>query len=960
MTDHHGGPRPGGAGRPGHRTSPTRRIPARRIPTRGWGRGATASLVLVLVLATGSSALWVPAAGAGSPGRSSLPASVPAVPAGSQLGAPLPADRTVRVDVGLAVPNPAGLAAFVRGASTPGDPGYRHYLGPGQFATRFGPSSSTVAAVRGWLAGAGLTVGATSADGLLVPAWGPAPTVAAAFGTTMRSVQLASGSEAYTDTVVPSVPSDLSGSVSGVVGLSSLSRWRSHLLRDAATSTAGAGGVAAARDPTTSPAVSPAVASTPALAAPQACAAGTGGVAAGGPVTFTEAAQAYGIDGLYQQGRTGAGITVALYELEPFRASDIAAFQQCYGVHNPVQTVTVDGGAGPGPGSGEAALDIEEVSALAPGAAILVYEGPNVATGPIDTLDRIATADAAQVVSTSWGQCEPDYLATGTAQLEPEIFAEMAAQGQTVVAASGDRGSEDCWDATPAHLDTRTQLAVDDPSSQPDVTGVGGTTLPSLTPTSQAVWNACQSDGPACAENPDAGAGGGGVSAVWTMPSWQQDAGRGTIGPDSSPTPCRAPSGSYCREVPDVSADADPRTGYPVYWNGGWLVVGGTSAASPLWGALVALADQGCAATVGLANPALYGLGAADSPAFTDVTSGDNDLTNTNGGLYPAGPGYDMATGWGTPEGSPLVAGLQPAGGCPSVASLSSSGGPISGGTVVTVDGAGLGGATAVDFTGDPAAILSDTATAVTVRVPPSGYSAVVFVTVTTPNGTSAESDTSRYTYGTPRTGLGYWESAADGGIFSYGNAQFYGSMGGRPLNRPVVGMAATPTGGGYWEVASDGGLFAFGNAQFYGSMGGKPLDEPVVGMAPTPTGGGYWEVASDGGIFAFGNAQFYGSMGGKPLDRPVVGMAPTPHGRGYWEVASDGGIFAFGNAGYFGSMGGQPLNEPVVGMAATPTAKGYWEVASDGGIFAFGNAGFFGSGGSLALVAPVVAMAST
>jgi hypothetical protein len=813
-----------------------------------------------------------------------------------------------------------------------------------------------VAAVGGWLAGAGLTVGATSSDGLLVPAWGPAPTVAAAFGTTLRSVRLPSGSVAYTDTAVPSVPTDLSGSVSGVVGLSSLSRWRSHLLRDAATSAAGGGGAAAAQGPAPAPAVSP----TPALAAPQACAAGTAGVAAGGPVTFTEAAEAYGIDSLYQQGRTGAGITVALYELEPFRASDIVAFQQCYGVHNPVQTVTVDGGAGPGPGSGEAALDIEEVSALAPGAAILVYEGPNVATGPIDTLDRIATADAAQVVSTSWGQCEPDYLATGTAQLEPEIFAEMAAQGQTVVAASGDRGSEDCWDATPGHLDTSSKLAVDDPASQPDVTGVGGTTLPSLTPTSQTVWNDCQSDGPACAENPDAGAGGGGVSAVWTMPSWQQDAGRGTIGPDSSSAPCRAPSGSYCREVPDVSADADPSTGYPVYWDGGWLVVGGTSAASPLWGALVALTDQGCAATVGLANPALYALGAADSPAFTDVTSGDNDLTNTNGGLYPAGPGYDMATGWGTPEGGSLVSGLQPAGGCPSVGSLSSPGGPIAGGTVVTVDGAGLNGATAVDFTGNAAAILSDTATAVTVQVPPSGYSAVVFVTVTTPNGTSAESDTSRYTYGTPRTGLGYWESAADGGIFSYGNAQFYGSMGGRPLNRPVVGMGATPTDGGYWEVASDGGIFAFGSARFYGSMGGKPLNKPIVGMASTPTGGGYWEVASDGGIFAFGSAQFYGSMGGRPLNRPVVGIAPTPHGRGYWEVASDGGIFAFGSAQFLGSMGGQPLNKPVVGIAATPTPKGYWEVASDGGLFAFGTAGFFGSGGSLTLVAPVVAMAST
>ena len=161
-----------------------------------------------------------------------------------------------------------------------------------------------------------------------------------------------------------------------------------------------------------------------------------------------------------------------------------------------------------------------------------------------------------------------------------------------------------------------------------------------------------------------------------------------------------------------------------------------------------------------------------------------------------------------------------------------------------------------------------------------------------------------------------YWEVAADGGLFAFGNAQFYGSMGGRPLNQPIVGMAATPTGGGYWEVAADGGLFSFGNAQFYGSMGGKPLNEPIVGMAATPTGGGYWEVAADGGLFSFGNSQFYGSEGGRPLNRPIVGMATTTAGGGYWEAASDGGIFTFGTAQFGGSTGGTVLAAPVVGVA--------------------------------------------
>jgi hypothetical protein len=190
----------------------------------------------------------------------------------------------------------------------------------------------------------------------------------------------------------------------------------------------------------------------------------------------------------------------------------------------------------------------------------------------------------------------------------------------------------------------------------------------------------------------------------------------------------------------------------------------------------------------------------------------------------------------------------------------------------------------------------------------------------------------------------GYWMVGADGGIFNFGDAGFYGSMGGKPLNAPVVGIAATADGKGYWLVAADGGIFNFGDAGFYGSMGGKPLNAPVVGIAATADGRGYWLVAADGGIFNFGDAGFYGSMGGEPLARPVVGIAATPDGAGYWLVAADGGVFNFGDAGYFGSMGGRTLARPVVGIAATPDGGGYWLVAADGGIFNFGDAGFKGS----------------
>jgi hypothetical protein len=195
-----------------------------------------------------------------------------------------------------------------------------------------------------------------------------------------------------------------------------------------------------------------------------------------------------------------------------------------------------------------------------------------------------------------------------------------------------------------------------------------------------------------------------------------------------------------------------------------------------------------------------------------------------------------------------------------------------------------------------------------------------------------------------PAATSGYWLVGTDGGIFSFGNAGFFGSTGALTLNQPIVGMAATPDGRGYWMVASDGGIFAFGDAAFYGSMGGKPLNQPIVGIAPTRTGHGYWMVASDGGIFAFGDAVFYGSMGATHLNKPIVGIATTPDGRGYWMVASDGGIFAFGDAGFFGSTGAINLAKRIEAMAPTPDGRGYWMVAGDGGVFSFGDAGFFGS----------------
>jgi hypothetical protein len=206
--------------------------------------------------------------------------------------------------------------------------------------------------------------------------------------------------------------------------------------------------------------------------------------------------------------------------------------------------------------------------------------------------------------------------------------------------------------------------------------------------------------------------------------------------------------------------------------------------------------------------------------------------------------------------------------------------------------------------------------------------------------------------------GKGYWEVAADGTVYPFGDAADHGSMGGRPLAAPVVGLAPTSDNHGYWEVAADGGVFAYGDARFFGAPTGHPLSAPVVGMAATADAKGYWLVAADGGVFAYGDARFFGSMGGRPLSAPVVGMAATADAEGYWLVAADGGVFAYGDARFFGSMGGRPLSAPVVGMAATADAEGYWLVAADGGVFAYGDARFFGSMGGRSLVAPVVGMA--
>jgi subtilase family serine protease len=553
-----------------------------------------------------------------------------------------------------------GLAAFVHEVSDPTSPNYHAYLTPAQFGQRFGATPDQVAAVEASLRAHGMQPGAVAANRLSIPVTADAATVQRAFAVSLRRVRLVSGRTAVVPNAAPAVDVPVAGDVQAVVGLSSVAAPRPLLARSVLR------GQARGSRPHRTGHV--------ATGGPQPCSAASSTGSSAGAYTADQMASSYRFPGLYGAGNLGQGETIAMYELEPNDPQDIAAYQSCYGTNAPVSYIPVDGGVGSGQGSGEAALDIEVAAGLAPRATILVYQGPNSSSGtpgsgPYDTFSKIVNDDRAQVISTSWGSCEPDN-GTAAANSESTLFQQAAAEGQTILAAAGDAGSEDCFADTPPNP----QLAVDDPGSQPYVTSVGGTTLSGLgPPPSQSVWN---TGGSALAiANPSSGAGGGGVSQTWKMPAYQANA-AGSLNvqqANSSGSVCNAPSG-LCRQVPDVSADADPNTGYVIYWNGsggdatstqGWQVEAGTSAAAPLWAALVALVNgsSGChGSPIGFANPTLYqAAGNNYGASFDDVTSGNNDYTGLNGGKYPAGPLYDMATGLGTPNAAGLAGSLCPA-----------------------------------------------------------------------------------------------------------------------------------------------------------------------------------------------------------------------------------------------------------------------------------------------------------
>lgn len=343
-------------------------------------------------------------------------------------------------------------------------------------------------------------------------------------------------------------------------------------------------------------------------------------------------------------GTDGTGQTLAIIELGGgFGHTDLDTYFSGLGMSTPsVSAVGVDGavnapGKDPQGADGEVLLDIEVAGAIAPKANVIVYFAPNTDAGFLDAVSTAAHSHPTPTaMSISWGQSEDAWTTQARTAMD-QAFADASALGTTVTAAAGDSGSSD----TPAGGNT---VHVDFPASSPHALACGGTSLvadpASGSVTSETVWN----------NGPGQGATGGGVSDTFAQPTWQATAGVPARGRRRH----RSPTSGAGRGVPDVAADADPRTGYQVFVDGKAMVFGGTSAVAPLWAALVCRFAQSLGRPLGLLQPALY---AAAKPGVTPP--GFRDITVGNNGHYKAAPGWDACTGLGVPDGSALLAVLK-------------------------------------------------------------------------------------------------------------------------------------------------------------------------------------------------------------------------------------------------------------------------------------------------------------
>lgn len=628
----------------------------------GWRALFAAPLLALVCFAISASG-----AGAAAPTGTRIVTPKPVLPHGAKQLGPVSPSATVSGAVVLQPRDESALTRFISQVTDKHSALFHHYLTPTSFAARFGPTPASIAAVRAQLRTQGLTVTNVSRSGLLLDFKAPASKVESAFRTGLARYKLADGSIGRARTGAIRVPASIAKYVTAVVGLDNTVKAHAEGLRPSTKAAATRAAAQAASF------VHPAGSATP-------CSDASSLAEAFGGLTDDQIAHAYGADPLYGAGDTGSGQHVAVFELEPFLTSDVQTFDTCYfGATAAGQMISrlhvhnVDGGQTAGSGGGEAILDIQDVSAFAPGANIDVYEAPNTTFGSLDMYAQIVNDNVDKILTTSWGLCEQAVQQgePGVQQAENLIFEQAAAQGMTVFSAAGDNGSNDC-NAFRTTTPVDPVLSVDDPSSQPYVVSAGGTTMDDATqPASEHVWN----DGAAW------GAGGGGISESWAMPTWQAapqvPGGVGSSANQNQVTAAQNfmgtgfclednPGGFFenaCREVPDVSANADEFTGAVTIYIaafGGWNTIGGTSSAAPMWAGMLADVNESstCQSNnatksgVGFVNPLLYSVASnptAYAASFNDITQGNNDPYG-DANLFQAGTGYDMASGLGTPQ----------------------------------------------------------------------------------------------------------------------------------------------------------------------------------------------------------------------------------------------------------------------------------------------------------------------
>ncbi|HEY1618965.1 MAG TPA: protease pro-enzyme activation domain-containing protein, partial [Streptosporangiaceae bacterium] len=584
------------------------------------------------------------------------------------------ASARMSVELTLAPPDPGSLAAALRAAYTPGSGAFHRWLAAGKFDVRYAPAASVRSAVTAYLRSAGLTM-ASSPSPFLVRATGTSRQVQGAFRTSLSSYRNASGTRYFANSRAVLLPASLARDVLGVTGLTNTARPRSMLMTPGTAKRPATQRTAARRQAAKKSCEAPYVTKAQLFNEVKTRAIFTQtnavGYGAGPGCSGLTPSQ---LNSLYRAPRggprtKGAGVTIGLFELSAYRRSDISTWARHYygpRYHPHLANINVDGGpvhpkcpAGDScppdingySGDIETAGDIEADLAIAPDARrVEVYNAPQDTTGQTSLAEyaAIARQDTADVVSASWATCEDD-LSAGYVQAENEIFEQMALQGQSMFSGSGDWGIYECIDSLTGPF---IQNAID-PSAQPWVTGTGGTSMESYNPRmnprpgppprgTETVWNVddlCSQQAPA----PDndnqggpfwclaVGAGGGGFSQYWGRPFYQHGPGvRNPAYPNASGqvngsgiAECAlAATGTPCREDPDVSANADPQTGFAVYCTGtarqpestcatftggelvpGWFEANGTSLSGPLWAAMIADRDSYHGYRSGSINP---------------------------------------------------------------------------------------------------------------------------------------------------------------------------------------------------------------------------------------------------------------------------------------------------------------------------------------------------------------------